>query len=151
MSRQWGDLHPERQRGALALWECGRNYDSVGGKELSSVSTGTNPGNHTLTHIPAVAATCIRSGNLEYWHCSACGQNLNAAGAVLASVTLPVDPDNHNLVRHDGKAATCTEAGYAAYDACTRCGYTPAPRSRRWDTATARPRSAGRRRGTAAP
>lgn len=114
--------------GNVEYWHCercGKNYaDSAAGRELASVATGIDPNNHSLTHVAAVAATCTKVGNIEYWHCAACGWNLNAAGAGLEQVLLPVDPDAHSLVHHEAKAATCTEAGYAAYDACARCGYT---------------------------
>ena len=32
---------------------------------------------HTLTHTPAVDATCTTPGNVEYWHCSVCGKNFS--------------------------------------------------------------------------
>lgn len=116
------------KNGSVEYWhcsECGLNYDTAeGANVIEDLATAIDPDNHTLTHHGAVAATCIRTGNVEYWHCEECGRNLNAAGAGLVEVMLAVDPDNHNLVHHDGKDAICTDAGYAAYDACTRCGYT---------------------------
>lgn len=43
------------------------------------VSYGAESG-HNLTHVPAVAPTCVTAGNIEYWVCSECGATVNADG-----------------------------------------------------------------------
>ena len=51
---------------------------------------------HTLTHTPAVDATCTTPGNVEYWHCSVCGKNFSdsAGKGELTEVATPAL--NHN-------------------------------------------------------
>ena len=51
---------------------------------------------HTLTHSPAVDATCTTPGNVEYWHCSVCGKNFSdsAGKGELTEITSPAL--NHN-------------------------------------------------------
>ncbi len=51
---------------------------------------------HTLTHTPAVDATCTTPGNVEYWHCSVCGKNFSDSIGTreLTEITSPAL--NHN-------------------------------------------------------
>ena len=51
---------------------------------------------HTLTHSPAVDATCTTPGNVEYWHCSVCGKNFSDSEGKgeLTEITSPAL--NHN-------------------------------------------------------
>ena len=51
---------------------------------------------HTLTHTPAVDATCTTPGNVEYWHCSVCNKNFSdsAGKGELTEVATPAL--NHN-------------------------------------------------------
>ena len=51
---------------------------------------------HTLTHTPAVDATCTTPGNVEYWHCSVCGKNFSDSEGKgeLTEITSPAL--NHN-------------------------------------------------------
>lgn len=48
-------------------------------------------GPHSLTEHPAVAATCTKDGNVEYWSCSVCQRNFaNASAAMeLTNVVVP--------------------------------------------------------------
>lgn len=52
---------------------------------------------HTLTHHEAVAATCIVTGAIEYWSCSACGKNFSdGAGTMEVESTVEqINPNNH--------------------------------------------------------
>ena len=116
--------------GNVEYWhceDCGVNLDSdENGAVIDDVVTPIDPSNHNLTHHAAVTATCVATGNVEYWHCEDCGLNFDSAenGAVIDDVVLPIDPDNHDLIHHQAKAATCEQAGYNAYDTCSRCDYT---------------------------
>ena len=51
---------------------------------------------HTLTHTPAVDATCTTPGNVEYWRCSVCGKNFSDSEGKgeLTEITSPAL--NHN-------------------------------------------------------
>lgn len=65
--------------------DCGREYGNL------------KP--HTMTHHPAVAATCVAKGNVEYWSCSDCNKNYNSAtsGNVLtdAEIEVAINSSNH--------------------------------------------------------
>lgn len=91
------------------------------------MSFGTvNPVNHAseLKHHDAVASTCVKEGNIEYWSCASCKKNFSdAEGKTLAeNVTLPVDASAHTIVNVPAKPHTCTEDGIIAHYKCTGCG-----------------------------
>lgn len=85
-----------------------------------------NPENHAseLKHHDAVASTCVKEGNIEYWSCASCKKNFSdAKGKTLAAnVTLPVDTSAHTIVNVPAKPHTCTEDGIIAHYKCTGCG-----------------------------
>ena len=85
-----------------------------------------NPQNHAseLKHHDAVASTCVKEGNIEYWSCASCKKNFSdAEGKTLAeNVTLPVDASAHTIVNVPAEAHTCTEDGIIAHYKCTGCG-----------------------------
>ena len=114
--------------GNVEYWhceECGLDYNSVdGGQVIDDVTTPIDPSNHNLTHHAAVDATCVATGNVEYWHCEDCGVNLDSDenGAVILDVVTPIDPDNHNLTHVDAVAATCVATGNVEYWHCEDCG-----------------------------
>lgn len=85
-----------------------------------------NPENHAseLKHHDAVASTCVKEGNIEYWSCASCKKNFSdAKGKTLAeNVTLPVDTSAHTIVNVPAKPHTCTEDGIIAHYKCTGCG-----------------------------
>ena len=116
------------QTGNVEYWhceECGLNYNSVdGGQVIDDVTTPIDPSNHNLTHHAAVDATCVATGNVEYWHCEDCGVNLDSDenGAVILDVVTPIDPSNHNLTHHAAVDATCVATGNVEYWHCEDCG-----------------------------
>lgn len=85
-----------------------------------------NPENHAseLKHHDAVASTCVKEGNIEYWSCASCKKNFSdAEGKTLAAnVTLSVDASAHTIVNVPAKPHTCTEDGIIAHYKCTGCG-----------------------------
>lgn len=62
---------------------------------------------HTLTYIPAKAATCTENGNREYWRCTSCGDYFSDSNGInkttVAAVTL--EKLGHNYV--DGVCTVC--------------------------------------------
>ena len=93
-------------------------YCSVCGDELSRENKEIPVANHTMTHHEAVASTCSATGNVEYWACSVCGENYDAAqnGNVIGDVITPINAEAHKW--NDGEettSATCTEAGVKTY------------------------------------
>mgnify|MGYP004587594463 FL=1 len=85
-----------------------------------------NPKNHAseLKHHDAVASTCVKEGNIEYWSCASCKKNFSDAEgkASVENVTLPVNASAHTIVNVPAKAHTCTEDGIIAHYKCTGCG-----------------------------
>ncbi len=79
-----------------------------------------------LEHFGAVAATCTKTGNIEYWHCGRCGSYFSdEAGTTeitYESTILPIDASNHSIEVVEAVAPTCTETGNIHYWHCTRCG-----------------------------
>ncbi len=74
---------------------------------------------HSMTHHDAVAATCMETGNVEYWSCSKCGKNFkdNAGASQLDSVKTEVNPSNHM------PAAAWTQENGKHYHVCENgCG-----------------------------
>ena len=82
---------------------------------------------HTATHYPAKAATCVATGNVEYWMCSHKDCSGKYYGdkdctSVLDSITIPVDSSNHvHTVVKDAKDPTCYQAGSTGYTWCNDC------------------------------
>ena len=76
---------------------------------------------HTLTFVPEVKATCVKDGNVAYYHCSVCKQNFEdqAATKVLTKVTTE---KAHSLEKVAAVAATCTKSGTKEHYKCTVCG-----------------------------
>lgn len=77
-----------------------------------------------LKHHDAVASTCVKEGNIEYWSCASCKKNFSDAEgkASVENVTLPVNASAHTIVNVPAKAHTCTEDGIIAHYKCTGCG-----------------------------
>ena len=76
----------------------------------------------SLMHQNSVSATCVKDGNVEYWHCDTCGQNFsNAEGTVVLDVTA-VAKLKHKKVYVPYKEATCTTPGNTYYYHCETCG-----------------------------
>lgn len=74
-------------------------------------------GPHSLTEHPAVAATCTKDGNVEYWSCSVCQRNFaNASAAMeLTNVVVPA-------LGHDWQLSTWTwSTDYASASARFTC------------------------------
>ena len=74
---------------------------------------------HVLTHVPAKAATCKDTGNIEYWYCSHCDKYFADEYAEseitdMSSITTPIDPDNHSgnqTTAEDGVTVSCADCG----------------------------------------
>ena len=113
--------------------------DALGEHEISAPDVlPIAPTNHDghLEHIEATTATCISTGNSEYYHCTACNKYYsNAAGTAEIeedSWVIAIDANNHvHTEAHSAQAATCTAAGHTAYQVCSDCnaviGYSVIP------------------------
>ena len=80
---------------------------------------------HTMTHTPAKAATCVATGNVEYWTCSTCSLNYDSAtgGNVIEDVTTAIDSTNHvhTTISKPEVAPDCENTGLTAEVSCADC------------------------------
>ena len=80
---------------------------------------------HTMTHTPAKAATCVATGNVEYWTCSTCSLNYDSAtgGNVIEDVTTAIDSTNHvhTTISKPAVAPDCENTGLTAEISCADC------------------------------
>ncbi len=74
----------------------------------------------TLVHNAKVDEDCENAGNIEYWHCTACGKNYSDEKGQIAveNITIPATGHNYNSVV---TAPTCTDKGYTTHT-CSKCG-----------------------------
>ena len=78
---------------------------------------------HNLTKTEATNATCLATGNKEYYICSICNRVYsNAEGTLETTVEVCTIPAlGHNIVIDAAVAATCTETGLTEGQHCSRC------------------------------
>ena len=80
---------------------------------------------HTMTHTPAKAATCVSTGNVEYWTCSTCSLSYDSAtgGNVIEDVTTAIDSTNHvhTTSSKPAVAPDCENTGLTAEISCADC------------------------------
>ena len=56
-------------------YECEKVWTDAALTALSNIKNVVLPALETeADHVAAVAATCVATGNIEYWHCEDCGQ-----------------------------------------------------------------------------
>ena len=117
--------------GFREYWQCG-----ICGKYFLDEQGGTNAhlatevtwqqieiaAHHTMVHHEAVPFTCTTDGQIEYWHCSACGKDFSdASGNTEVDLTTTLTPAHHLLVYHEAKAETCVLDGNIEYWQCSVC------------------------------
>ncbi len=85
-------------------------------KDLATLKTEKDPANHTdLKKVDAVAATCEKEGNIEYYHCSACDGNFSDEDGKSAIDTV-VDPRHkEGDVVATAETFTVGEVNYSIY------------------------------------
>ncbi|MGN0155441.1 MAG: hypothetical protein ACI4A3_13400 [Lachnospiraceae bacterium] len=100
---------------------CGKLYsDASGTQEITEASIQISALGHSLTAVPAKAATCEVDGNSAYWKCSRCnGIFSDAAGTnatTLDAVTIK------SAGAHDYTKYTANADGTTHTVTCTQCG-----------------------------
>ncbi|MBQ8118995.1 MAG: hypothetical protein IJ794_12090 [Lachnospiraceae bacterium] len=105
--------------------ECKNIYKDAEGKtKITSADTVVKATGHKLTKVAAVAASCDKAGNKEYYKCTECGKLFeDAAGktvTTLAKVTIAAT--GHKLTKVAAVSATCEKAGNKEYYKCSECG-----------------------------
>lgn len=95
-----------------------------GAKSTTTFESGATL-DHTMTYHAAVDATCISTGNVEYWTCSTCSLNYDSAtgGNVIDDVTTAVDATNHvhKETTAPAVAPDCENTGLTAEISCADC------------------------------
>ena len=101
---------------------------AVSGVKFVALDASTPEHTHTLTNVPAKAATCKDDGNIEYWVCSDpdCGKYFSDANgeneiADKNSVVVSKTTVAHTPKTVYTKASTCTVKGYELHE-CEVCG-----------------------------
>lgn len=116
---------------ALALGEDvdigGLNIEvtAIGNTGLTFSVVGTDMEHlHTIAHVPRKSASCVETGNDEYWKCETCGKYYDDEALsyekTLSELTIAKKP--HNKLWFGEVSATCTEEGLTAGEKCTACG-----------------------------
>lgn len=81
---------------------------------------------HTLRKTAAVAATCAKEGNVEYYCCTVCERcYLDEAGTLETTpeaCTVPKLTTHGNIVLVEARDASCCEKGCIEHWACDICG-----------------------------
>lgn len=72
--------------------------------------------------VPATAPTCIATGTLAYYECTACHDKFEDKAATKPIDDITVGTVGHSGVKTEAKAASCTESGNNAYWTCSACG-----------------------------
>ncbi len=75
-----------------------------------------------LTHVPAVTATCLAKGNVEYWHCDICNTNFSNEEGTVALDQIATEIIPHDMVEIERVYPTCTETGISYHWHCNSCG-----------------------------
>ncbi len=122
-------------KGTAEYWECvcGKKYcnESCTNEvtDMATLATEIDPTNHpdALEEHARVDATCLKDGNVQYWHCNYCHKDFGSEGGkgeAIANVTIPKAQGSHlNLSFVPQKDATCTECGYTMnHYHCSDCG-----------------------------
>ena len=138
LGHDWGDWTETKPATEDAEGEKTRicKHDSSHKETVSIPKLGHT---HSMTHHDAVAATCMETGNVEYWSCSKCGKNFkdNAGASQLDSVKTEVNPSNHM------PAAAWTQENGTHYHVCENgCGARLEEASCSGGTATCQKRAA---------
>ncbi|MGI5873790.1 MAG: leucine-rich repeat protein [Bacillota bacterium] len=79
---------------------------------------------HNLKKTAAVAATCEKAGNKDYYTCSSCGKLFSDAKGTkeIKKADTVVAALGHKLTKTAAVAATCEKAGNKEYYTCSVCG-----------------------------
>ena len=88
-------------------------------------NVGSRTFGHELIMHEAIAATCVTSGNNEYYVCDYCGTVFKSDKETVTTVALETLPaQGHKLEKHEAKDPTCLEDGNNEYYVCATCGIT---------------------------
>ena len=75
----------------------------------------------TPAYQEATESTCVKEGNIEYWHCDVCGQDFSNAEGTKVATYIKVRKLPHDKEFVQGTLPTCTENGVKAHFYCKKC------------------------------
>ena len=84
---------------------------------------------HALQHVEAVAATCTKDGNIEYWYCPDCGKYFSDAAGTQEAASVAVKAAGHVWEKE------WTKDEDAHWHACSVCGEPKEEISHEWGEA----------------
>ena len=116
------------ENGAHEHWycdKCGKYFsDEKAENEIKESEAIIFATGHTVTKVPAKAATCAAAGNIEYYVCSNCGKYFSDAEGTIeiteADTIIAKKP--HALTKVNAKTATHKVLGNIEYYVCSNCG-----------------------------
>ena len=116
-----------KDKGTIAHWQCkicDKLFDAAeNGNELTDADIVGDFGTHDLEKQNAVAATCQKNGNIEYYECTVCESLFeDAAGTATLTEEEIVTTGTHDLKYQGGKDATYDAAGIQAHYYCEVSG-----------------------------
>ena len=76
---------------------------------------------HDMQFVAAKEATCTQDGNIEYYHCTKCGENFADEAGTTQLVTVVEKATGHDLEYVQPVEPTCTDGGSWGYYICSRC------------------------------
>ncbi|MBR6772327.1 MAG: hypothetical protein IKM29_02925 [Clostridia bacterium] len=81
-------------------------------------------GEHTLTKVSAVNATCTKDGNVEHYKCSVCSglfaDETGSKALTEAEIVVPAT-EKHSMTKTEGFDPTCGKSGQDPYYYCSVC------------------------------
>ena len=109
------NLQPEDSEIVISYVEGGVTYTATIKITVKHVHT-------TGDLVPAKAPTCVATGTLAYYECTACHEKFEDKAATKPIEDITVGTIGHAGVKTEAKAASCSEAGNNAYWTCQTCG-----------------------------
>ena len=116
------------ENGAHEHWycdKCGKYFSDADAKtEIKESEAIIFATGHTVTKVPAKAATCAAAGNIEYYVCSNCGKYFSDAEGTteITEADTIIAKKPHALTKVNAKTATHKVLGNIEYYVCSNCG-----------------------------
>lgn len=76
---------------------------------------------HSMKHVEAKEANCTTEGNIEHYHCDACGKNYSDEAGTNELEKVVMAKTSHKLVLVPQNDATCISEGNVEYYHCELC------------------------------
>ncbi len=118
------------EAGNITYWQCNVCEtcfaDEKASTEINVDETVITPNGHALHYVEAKEPTCSKTGNIEYWYCSACETAFSDSDGKNEieeeDTILSVIDHGLNLIHVEAVDATVDAAGVYEHWYCTECG-----------------------------